>query len=117
MGPNHPAVLGTLDSLAETFVAANRGKHALQCFSLMLERLNEQEESTRDQRAMVLFKMSKVHLQTDDIQSQINKLHAALKVLRSEADVTETGQELEQMIQMDLRASRQAMEQKHKEWV
>jgi hypothetical protein len=115
LGPNHLTVMSTLDCLAEVCTVANHEPHALKYYTEYLDRLYEQDAATEPQ-ATTLFKMSKVHSKQNDLESQLNKLHLAVKTLRSDT-MTKEGKELERHIQVDLRLARQELEKQELEWV
>jgi hypothetical protein len=116
LGENHPTVLASLDRVAESSAAANLGTASLKQYNELLERLYEEASFNKLQESTILYKMSKVHKQNHDLDSQIGKLQLALKVLRV-ADVTKEKDALEQDIQKDLLMARQRIAKEELEWV
>jgi hypothetical protein len=116
LGENHPTVLATLDRLAESSANANLGNASLKQYNELLERLYEEASFDKLQESTILYKMSKVHKQNHDFDSQIGKLQLALKVLRA-ADITKEKGALELDIQKELLMARQRLEKAELEWV
>ena len=116
LGESHPTVLETLDRLAEACAAANLGTAALKHNSELLERLYGEANFDKLQESSILYRMSKIHKQNQDVESQIGKLHLALKVLRT-AQNSERKDAIEQGIQKDLRLARQYVEKEELDWV
>ena len=120
MGPNHPTVLATFGTLADACVCANHGTVALKYYEEILERLNERDEDdSRLQEAVILHKMSKIHKQHGDLQSELTKLQRASRVLRldSRTSMSKQAEDLDHVIQVDLREARQTLEAKELQWV
>jgi tetratricopeptide (TPR) repeat protein len=129
LGLNHPTVLSTLDSLADACGAANHGNHALKYYNELLERLHDQDDEDGSnervlQEAIILYKMSRAHLASKDLDSQLSKLQLASKLLRTTDNESSNNsndakqrQQLEHQVQVDMRLARQSLEKQELEWV
>ena len=131
LGPQHPTVLSTLDSLAEACAASNHGSHAIKFYNEILERFHRNTttpsskfgSSKRRKRAeaVLLYKMSRVYGQQKVRQSQFEMLKLALVAIRSVAHADESRPEreqrevLEKRIQSDVRMVQEELE--NMEWV
>lgn len=109
-------MLKVLENLADACAAAGQGGHALKYFTEYLERLYERGESAYEKQAAIHFKMSKIHRTQKDLEPQLQKLHLAVKILRS-AELSAAGKDLEHEIQVDLRRARQALEMEELNYV
>ena len=133
LGLYHPTVLSTLDSLAEACTTSNHNSDAIYYYSEILDRLKRSnagaggtmamnstnsaspnrsnQQRHKRAEAVLLYKMSKVHLQQEDRTKQVEKLNQALIAIRSVHPDSETPQEadqrktLESRIQNDLRGA------------
>jgi flavorubredoxin len=117
LGPHHPTVMSTLDSLADTCAAANHGPLGLKYYNEILERFHDQEEESKLEEAVIFYKMSKIHKQANDLESQLTKLHFASKVLLMEDSMTNERKQLEHQIQVDIRSARKEFEEQELQWV
>ena len=116
LGESHPTVLETLDRLAEASADANLGSAAMKHNSELLERLYGEANFDKVQEATILYRMSKIHKQHQDVESQIGKLHLANKVLIT-AIKTKRSEALSNDIQHDLHMARQLIEKQQLDWV
>lgn len=152
LGQHHPSVLSILDNLAEACAKAGHASHALKYYNELMERYHDldEEHNHHDRKhtkkgrginstnttttmkfgrvleATILHKMSQIHSSTNDLDSQVSKLHLASKILRLEdvdddnyTSVHRERERLERQIQIDIRNARQALEQQQEEfeWV
>jgi tetratricopeptide (TPR) repeat protein len=130
LGPQHPTVLSTLDSLAEACAASNHGSHAIKFYNEILERFhrNTSKSSTfgsskrrKRAEAVLLYKMSRIYGQQKVRQSQLEMLKLALVAIRSVSYDDESSPEreqrelLEKRIQTDVRMVQEELEKL--EWV
>lgn len=106
-----------MDSLADTCASAGHGLRALDYYNDILERLRDQDDEAKLEEATVLFKMSKIHKQANERESQMAKLHFALKMLAMEDSITDERKRLEHEIQVDIRSVRLEMEREELDWV
>jgi hypothetical protein len=111
LGPHHPTVMSTLDSLADTCAAGNHGTLGLKYYNEILERFYDQEDESKLQEAVIFYKMSKIHKQANDLEPQLNKLLFASKVLRMEDSLTQEGKQLEHQIEVDIQLAQQELEE------
>ena len=102
-------MLKVLESLAEASTGAKDYDDALKYYTEYLERLYDREDSSNEQQAAIHFKMAKIHGIESDIERQLQKLHVAMKILRS-GKLTAAGKDLEHDIQVEFRRARQALE-------
>ena len=124
MGMYDPAVLSTLDNLAEACTLSNHHTHALKYYNEILERFHRNNDirygaSKRQKRAeaVLLYKMSRVHFQQKDFESQLGKLKLALRSVRAVSVAggeshpeKEQREYLETHIQRDMRVVRKHLE-------
>ena len=108
LGVDHPAVLGTLESLAHACSLSEHEDHALKYYNECLERLYEQDDDNREHQASIMFKMSKIHHQLQDIESQMEKLHIASRILQADTN-SPAGTELERQIESEMTLARQTL--------
>jgi hypothetical protein len=83
MPPEHPTVLVTLESLAETCLDAQRFNHALKYYRELFDRSQKLEPLDCMKQATTLQIMATIYGQLDDQKSQKKKLEMALKFIRS----------------------------------
>ena len=124
MGKYDPAVLSTLDNLAEACSLSKHYSHAVKYYNEIMERFHRNNEirfgaNKRQKRAeaVLLYKMSRVHFAQQDYESQLGKLKLALRSVRA---VSVSGNEsppekeqreyLETHIQRDMRVARKQLE-------
>eukprot|EP00429_Kryptoperidinium_foliaceum_P011170 CAMPEP_0176002930 /NCGR_PEP_ID=MMETSP0120_2-20121206/906_1 /TAXON_ID=160619 /ORGANISM="Kryptoperidinium foliaceum, Strain CCMP 1326" /LENGTH=846 /DNA_ID=CAMNT_0017335545 /DNA_START=162 /DNA_END=2703 /DNA_ORIENTATION=- len=97
LGEVHPTVVTTLESLARACTLSGHRDHALKYYNECLERLYEIDEDNREEQARIMFLMSGVHESMGDMESQIEKLQLASKVLRLD-EISREGADLEYQI-------------------
>lgn len=133
-------MLSTLDSLAEACAKSNHPSHAIKYYNEILERFHRNpmtvptKGSTSNRRkraeAVLLYKMSRVHKQQDDRESELGKLRLALRAIRSlnsagegeagsakNSEDRQQAEALERRIQNDIRSAREATEKIELQWV
>lgn len=98
LGTDHPAVMGTLESLAHACSLSGHEDHALKYYNEALERLYEQDEDNREHQASIMFKMSRVHGYLKDTEAQLEKLILASKILRGIDELSPKGADLSNQV-------------------
>lgn len=107
----------TLESLAHACSLCDHEDHALKCYNECLERLYEQEEDSLEHQAAIMLKMSRIHRNLNDPQSQIEKLHLASKILRGGDKLSAEGADLSNQIKAEISEARQALDRRGVDWV
>jgi len=108
--------MGTLESLALACSLSDHEDHALKYYNECLERLYEQDDDRREQQATIMYKMSKIHGNLDDRESQEEKLHLALKILRVDT-ISPEGEDLAHQLEQEIEQLRRELDQHAPEWV
>jgi hypothetical protein len=101
MPPEHPTVLITLESLAETCLDARRFTHALKYYRELFDRSQSLEPLDCLKQAATLQTMAIIYGQLDDPKAQKQKLEMALKFIRSMSVDTSFGDERAEMARRD----------------
>eukprot|EP00531_Pseudo-nitzschia_arenysensis_P016963 CAMPEP_0116128876 /NCGR_PEP_ID=MMETSP0329-20121206/7621_1 /TAXON_ID=697910 /ORGANISM="Pseudo-nitzschia arenysensis, Strain B593" /LENGTH=1317 /DNA_ID=CAMNT_0003623099 /DNA_START=132 /DNA_END=4087 /DNA_ORIENTATION=- len=83
MPPEHPTVLITLESLAETCLDARRFTHALKYYRELFDRSQTMEPLDCMKQATTLQTMASIHGKLNDPSAQKKKLEMAIKFVRS----------------------------------
>lgn len=83
MPPEHPTVLITLESLAETCLDAQRFTHALKYYRELFDRSQMVEPLDCMKQAATLQTMASIHGKLNDPSAQKKKLEMAIKFVRS----------------------------------
>ncbi len=125
LGRSHATVLSTLDNLADSYANSGYAVEALRTYNMILERfrVGGRSDSKKMARAeaVLLYKMSRVHRQRNDRETQLDNLKLALRTLRSAADDSDPSDKkndsLERRIQYDIRACREQLEKSELKWV
>ena len=86
MPPEHPTVLITLESLAETCLDAKRFTHALKYYRELFDRSQSLEPLDCMKQATTLHLMASIYEQLNDPTLQKQKLQTALKFVRAAGD-------------------------------
>lgn len=117
LGPSHGTVLETLDSIAEACLVGANTSLALKFYKEALGRLDSRNSTVEE--AAILYKISRVNLQNNELESQMYRLQMASKVLQSDASnkVSEDRIELQRLIEKDLKTSTEMMEKPNLNWV
>lgn len=116
LGEIHPAVVGTLESLAHACSLSDHEDHALKYYNECLERLYEQDEDNREHQALIMYKMSRVHQNLRDPESRFEKLLLASKVLQADGNSPQ-GMDLQRRIDTELAQARQTPDRHGRERV
>jgi len=95
MNREHPTILITLESLAETCLDAKRFTHALKYYTELFERSQSMELVDCLKQAQTLYTLSTIYGYLDDPKVQKKKLEMALRFLRSD-DVSSRGDKIEE---------------------
>ena len=108
MYPEHPTVLSTLESLAETCVDARRFSHAMKYYTQLFDRSQSLEPVNYLKQAETLQKIASIYGKLEDLKMQTKKLEMALRFVRSEIseNLIEEREILEEKIQGELRLLR-----------
>jgi tetratricopeptide (TPR) repeat protein len=156
LGRHHSTVLSTIDNLADSCANSGQSSEALRQYGTVLERFrtmtrssgqhypaghkssdSKSTENALRAEAVLLYKMSRVHRQRNDRESQLAKLKLALRAVRAHqhrpaaatlgGDGEGGGQyhhpsaaaydPLERRIQYDIRTCREQLEKEELEWV
>jgi len=121
MYPEHPTVLSTLESLAETCVDARRFSHALKYYTQLFDRCQSLDLVNCLKQASTLQTIASIHGHLDDPKAQMNKLEMALKFIRSDDDTSDSTREeraaLEKEIQRELQLIKGDLQAKEDKWV
>ena len=83
MPPEHPTVLITLESLAETCLDAQRYTHALKYYRELFDRSQTVEPLDCMKQATTLQTMASIYGKLEDPKLQVKKLEMAIKFVRS----------------------------------
>lgn len=108
--------MGTLESLAHACSLSDHEDHALKYYNESLERLYEQDEDNREHQALIMFKMSKIHDNLGDLESRLEKLHLASKILQADRNSPQ-GVDLERQIRAEMAQVRQTLDREGRDWV
>ncbi len=106
MGADHPAVMGTLESLAHACSLCDQEEQALRYYNECLERLYEQDGDTREHQASIMVKMSRIHHNLGDAEAHMEKLHLASKILRATERLSPEGSDLFDQIKTETAEAR-----------
>ena len=123
LGRLHSTVLSTLDNLADSCANSGQAADALKHYSAVYERFRALKGSGGKNvlraEAVLLYKMSRVHRQRNDRESQLEKLQLALRAVRAYPETAEDSQTdtLERRIQYDIRTCREQLEKEELEWI
>jgi tetratricopeptide (TPR) repeat protein len=119
MDEDHPAVLGTLESLGEACLDARRFSHALKYFNQLFDRSQTSKSPSKLKLAMILHKIAVIYEHQDDPKAQIAKLEMALSFLRSDTSdgMLEKRMEWDRKIQEELRSVREELQKIDGNWV
>jgi tetratricopeptide (TPR) repeat protein len=122
LGRSHATVLSTLDNLADSCAHSGQASDALKYYHMVLERFRADERGPSEKmlraEGVLLYKMSRVHRQRNDRESQMDYLKLALKTIREYSEGTDgKADTLERRIQSDMRTCREEMEAKELKWV
>lgn len=125
LGRSHSTVLSTLDSLADCNTKCNNCATALKCYYDILERFPAGGNDFRRKRAeaVILFKMSRAHRKQNDRESEMEKLKAALAIVREIASAdtdknnTELTERLERGIKKDIKRVHDEIAKNDLDWV
>jgi tetratricopeptide (TPR) repeat protein len=119
LGEFHPAVMGTLESLARACGLAGHHDHGIKYYDEYLERLYDMQDENREEQARIMYEMSKLYGKSGDLASQAEKLQVASKVLRLDGEISPQGGALEYEILEQLQyvrrqiASRQGLHEQN----
>lgn len=120
LGRYHATVLSTLDNLADSCASSGQAAEALKLYGTVLSRFETGENSDNDKvlraKAVLLYKMSRVHRSRNDLSSQLESLQLALKAVKS-TGAESAMNDLERKIQSDIRACREKAEKVDLDWV
>jgi hypothetical protein len=116
---DHPAVLGTLESLGEACLDARRFSHALKYFTQLFDRSEASKGLSKLKQAIILQKIAVIYEHLDDPKAQISKLEMALTFLRSDTSdgMIEEKKALDRRLQEELRSVRDELEKNVDAWV
>lgn len=113
LGRSNATLLSTLDNLADSYAHSGNATDALGTYNLVFERFcsggpSDMKKLSRA-KAVLLYKISRVHRRQNDSESQLSFLQMAQQALSS---VDEKGKmdSLERRIQYDIRSCRGALE-------
>jgi tetratricopeptide (TPR) repeat protein len=117
LGRNHGTVVATLETIAEACLADANTSLALKYYKEVLGRLDSSHSTI--QEATTLYKISRVNLQNNELESQLRSLQMASNILQSDSSTKKSRDrvELEQRIQRDLNTSREMMNKPNLNWV
>jgi len=117
LGRSHATVLSTLDNLADSFANSGNTADALRTYNIILERFRfgGRTDSVKMSRAkaVLLYKMSRVHRQRKDRANQLDTLQKALQSMNKFSNSNLGDGEpdsLERRIQYDIAACREQLE-------
>lgn len=107
LGRSHGTVMATLETIAEACLAGANTSLALKYYKEVLGRLDSSHSTI--QEAKTLYKISRVNLQNNELESQLRSLQMAYNILQSDSSTKKSQNrlELEQRIQRDLNTSRE----------
>lgn len=116
---DHPAVLGTLESLGEACLDARRFSHALKYFTQLFDRSEASDALSKLKQAMILHKIAVIYEHQDDPKAQMTKLEMALTFLRSDTSdgMIEEKKAMDRRLQEELRSVREELEKNDNTWV
>jgi hypothetical protein len=123
LGRSNPAVLSTLDSLADSSATGGQTLEALRYYNMIITRYRVGDTSGSQTvlraEAVLLYKMSRVHRQVNDRESQLDTLKLALRSVRalSEPGSTTRKETLERRILYDMRSCREQIENNKLKWI
>jgi len=122
LGRSNAAVLSTLDNLADCSAAAGQTIEALRYFNMILIRYRVGDSLAGGQQilraeAVLLYKMSRVHRQRNDRESQLDTLKLALRSVRAMTKPTSRKDTLERRIVYDMRSCRDQIEKDKTKWI
>lgn len=124
LGRSHATVLSTLDNLADSCASGGQAADALRHYNTILTRFRVGGRSGGQKllraEAVLLYKMSRVHRQRNDLESQLDSLKLALRSVRALSDPAVGGAKtdaLERRIQYDIRSCRERIEKSDLKWV
>lgn len=121
LGRSHATVLSTLDNLADSCASSGQATDSLRHYNTILTRfrLGGRSGSQKVLRAeaVLLYKMSRVHRQRNDLDSQLDSLKLALRAVRALSDPQVGVSALERRILYDIRSCRERIEKSDLKWV
>ena len=124
LGRSHATVLSTLDNLADSCASSGQAADSLRHYHTVLTRFRVGGRSGSQKllraEAVLLYKMSRVHRQRNDLDSQLDALKLALRAVRALSDPAVGGANtdaLERRIQYDIRSCRERIEKSDLKWV
>ena len=122
LGRSNPSVLSTLDCLADSSASGGQTTDALRYFNMILTRYRvggaPGSQTVLRAEAVLLYKMSRVHRQRNDRESQLDTLKLALRSVRALADAGPTRKDaLERRIVYDMRSCREHMDKNKMKWI
>ena len=123
LGRSHPTVLSTLDNLADSCANSGHAVDALKYYNMVLERFRVGGKVSSKKilraEAVLLYKMSRVHRQRNDLETQLDKLKLALRSIRAFSDAVGGGRTdtLERRILYDIRECREQLEKDEMQWI
>ena len=124
LGRSHATVLSTLDNLADSCASSGQAADSLRHYNTILTRFRVEGRSGSQKllraEAVLLYKMSRVHRQRNDLESQLDSLKLALRAVRALSDPSVGGVNtdgLERRIQYDIRSCRERIEKSDLKWV
>jgi len=105
LGPDHSAVLETIDTIAETWLESGNSAMAMKFYKEHMDRLTSSHGTLEE--AATLFKVSRVHLKRRDVAQQQKALQMAVRVLQSDPSTMGSNERfaLEKRIQKDMKAA------------
>jgi tetratricopeptide (TPR) repeat protein len=120
LGRSHSTVLSTLDNLADSCANSGNVSDALKYYNMVLARFRAGNLGKKNWRAeaVLLYKMSRVHRQQNDTESQLESLKLALQSVRQyPGNLPGRTDTLERRIQYDIRACRERIEKQELKWL
>ncbi|KAL7580322.1 hypothetical protein ACA910_004357 [Epithemia clementina (nom. ined.)] len=122
LGRSNPAVLSTLDCLADSSASGGQTTDALRYFNMILTRYrvggSPGSQTVLRAEAVLLYKMSRVHRQRNDRESQLDTLKLALRSVRALSDAGSTRKDaLERRIVYDMRSCREQINKNKMKWI
>lgn len=125
MYPEHPTVLTTLASLAETCLDARRFSHALKYYRQLFDRSQSMESVDCLKQAATLQTIATIYSHLDDPKAQKKKLEMALRFVRSDnsskagdsSKIQKERRALEKRIQGELELIQGDLLSKQDDWV
>ena len=115
LGSSNPAVLSTLDCLADSCANGGQTTDALRFYNIILTRYRvggaPNSQTVLRAESVLLYKMSRAHRQRNDRESQLDTLKLALRSVRALSDAGSTRKDaLERRIIYDMRSCREHMD-------